>query len=389
MATSTSTTASMAMRCLLVFVGLQSAFSFSISNANLKRSLTINNHDLNVHATTSSMAPSPRSAISHLSASNNDETNDSSNQSQQQRRRDFLISTATGTTTIATILSSLATFPDMAMAGEDQPICIIGANGKTGSECVGACLSRGIPVTATSRGGVYSGAYSAPNSLLSMAPCDVTQPSTIQSSIKGSRAVIFAASASKAGGTAAAVDNEGLVNVAKACIEASIPHLVIVSSGAVSKPDSPVYKFLNLFGKIMEEKIKGEDAVRALYKASGNMKGENDQFCTYTVIRPGGLTEEDGKGVAALELNQGDTKSGRIARADVAALCIEATKYPKATTGATFECYDADTAKPLATVGLSNLRKEKNKDSDQVFMSGKERRGDTWEKIFTGLEIDA
>ncbi len=265
------------------------------------------------------------------------------------------------------------------------PITIIGSNGKSGSECVGACLSRSIPVRATSRSGIYSGIYSnaaAADKLLSTTPCDVTIPSTISSAVEGSRAVVFAASASKQGGTAAAVDNEGLVNVAKACIAAKVPVLVIISSGAVTKPDSPVYKFLNLFGKIMEEKIKGEDTVRALYK---NVDGCG---CTYTVIRPGGLTEEEGKGVAALELNQGDTKSGRIARADVASLCIEASIYPQLAGGTTFECYDADTAKPLATVGMSNIMKAKNKATDEVYVSGKERRGDTWEKIFTGLEKD-
>ena len=119
------------------------------------------------------------------------------------------------------------------------------------------------------------------------------------------------------------MDNDGLVNVAKACIDANIPSLVIVSSGAVTKPNSPVYKFLNLFGKIMEEKIKGEDTVRSLYQNSKSGGSGEGCTCTYTVVRPGGLTEEMGKGVAALELNQGDTKSGRIARADVASLCIE------------------------------------------------------------------
>ena len=215
-----------------------------------------------------------------------------------------------------------------------------------------------------------------------MMSCDVTNLSTIESAVEGSRAVIFAASASKQGGTAAAVDNEGLANVAKACIAAKVPSLVIVSSGAVTKPDSPVYKFLNIFGKIMEEKIKGEDTVRVLYKETGG----ND--CTYTIIRPGGLTEEEGKGVANLELNQGDTKSGRIARADVASLCIESTLYPKLAGGTTFECYDADTAKPLATVGISNIMKAKNKSESEVYTSGKERRGSAWEMIFTGLEKD-
>ena len=259
------------------------------------------------------------------------------------------------------------------------PICVIGANGKTGSECIGACISRGIDVVATSRGGIYSGAYASKSP--QTAVCDVTKPVTINSAIKGSRAVIFAASASKAGGTAAAVDNIGLVNVAKACIESKIPSLVIVSSGGVSKPDSPVYKFLNLFGNIMEEKVKGEDSVRDLYK------GADGELCTYTIIRPGGLTEEEPKGVGALELNQGDTISGRIARADVAALCIEATLFPKLTGGTTFECYEADTAKPLQTVGLSNIMKQKSKAED-IPLSSKARRGATFSDIFTGLEKD-
>lgn len=42
----------------------------------------------------------------------------------------------------------------------------------------------------------------------------------------------------------------GVVNVAKACLEAKVPRLVVVSSGGVASPDSPVYKFLNLFGEV-------------------------------------------------------------------------------------------------------------------------------------------
>lgn len=303
------------------------------------------------------------------------------------QRRGFLATTVGGVTTAIPLVGQQQA--SLAEGAGSSSICVIGANGKTGSECVGACLTRGINVVATSRGGEYTQGSDIINSdpakkrLLQTKPCDVTIPSTIESAIQGSRAVIFAASASKAGGTASAVDNVGLVNVAKACIANKIPHLVIVSSGAVTKPDSPVYKFLNLFGNIMEEKIKGEDSVRGLYNQASLSE------CTYTVIRPGGLTVEEGRGVGALELNQGDTKSGRISRTDVASLCIESTNYPKLTGGATFECYDADTAKPLQTVGVSNILKQKTKTDDQVFISGKERRGSTFREIFTGLEKDS
>ena len=125
----------------------------------------------------------------------------------------------------------------------------------------------------------------------------------------------------KSGGasTAAAVDNEGLVHVAEACIATGIPHLVIVSSDAVSRPDPVTYKFLNFFGGIMEQMIRGEDAVRALY-ASSNSQGSS---LIYIILRPGGLADEPPVGATDLELNQGDVVSGRISRADVASLCIE------------------------------------------------------------------
>jgi hypothetical protein len=132
-------------------------------------------------------------------------------------------------------------------------------------------------------------------------------------------------------------------------------------------------------GKIMDEKIKGEDTVRDLYRSA--------EGCAYTVIRPGGLTEDPALGVAALELNQGDTKSGRISRADVASLCIESVFYPKSTAGTTFECYDADTGKPLESVGFSNILKQKSAPAE--FVSGQECRGASFEQIFSGLEKDA
>lgn len=260
-----------------------------------------------------------------------------------------------------------------------QLITVIGANGRTGKEVVRACQDRGTPVRATSRSGEYFG-EGQDSKLLSTMACDVTKPDSITPSIQGSKAVIFAASGSTQGGTPAQVDNAGLVSVARACIACKVPHLIIVSSGSVTKPDSLVYKFLNLFGNIMTEKIRGEDAVRELYKNAGDE-------VMYTVIRPGGLTEEEGKGVSALELNQGDTKSGRISRADVASLCVEAANFPTLTNRATFECYEADTGKSLDSVGMSNILKQTSDTSD--FVSGKERRGESFRDIFTGLEQDA
>ena len=66
----------------------------------------------------------------------------------------------------------------------------------------------------------------------------------------------------------------------------------------------------------MDEKYKGEEALRS----SG---------LEYTVVRPGGLNNEPA-GQKKLIAAQGDTQSGSVARADVAAVCVAALSDPAA-----------------------------------------------------------
>ena len=301
------------------------------------------------------------------------------NKNNGQTRRDFAtVATSAG------FLAAMFPFPELARVAAatlQGPVTVIGANGRTGYECVKALQSRSVAVRACSRTGDFRGGTSQNVEAL---VCDVTAPATIGPVVADASAVIFAASASKEGGTPAVVDNAGLVAVAKACIDAKVKQLVIVSSGAVTKPSSPVYLFLNVFGKIMEEKIKGEDTVRELYAAGSPADKEG---LSYTIVRPGGLTEEETLGsVSGLELNQGDTKSGRIARADVANICVAALYYPELTGRTTLECYNADTGAPLASVGFSNILKAKTEKDN--FVSGRECRGTTWKELFSGLEQD-
>lgn len=294
-----------------------------------------------------------------------------SNSVNNQRRRQ-LLETAAGV---------LLGFVPLAGAAADQPlpVLVLGAGGKTGRECVDALLAVGRPCIATTRSGILE---HAADPLLTVAPADVTNDASLSSALTKQplAGVIFAASASTSG-NAMGVDRDGLIATAQLCIASSIPRLVVVSSGAVSRPDSAVYQFLHLAGKgIMKAKIEGEDELRRLYtNPSVLAKGLG-----YTIVRPGGLTMEPSVGVGALELNQGDSKSGRISRQDVAALCVAALENPDAF-DTTFECYEATTAKPLESVGLSNLLQSKD---PTAFVSGKERRGETFAALFRGLERD-
>ncbi|CAM9415609.1 unnamed protein product [Ectocarpus fasciculatus] len=272
---------------------------------------------------------------------------------------------------------------DASLAATSSDVTVLGAGGKTGRECVEYLASKGtgeaVARSLTNKEGEPL-AFSTTRGI-TMETADVTVPSSLPGVIKGASAVIFASSASKQGGSAKAVDYEGkgVVNVAKACLEAKVPRLVVVSSGGVATPDSSIYKFLNLFGEIMSWKIQGEDQqLRSMYAAQ--------DVCHYTIVRPGGLTLDPPRGVTAIELNQGDTKSGRIARADVARVCVESI-YSRTAEDCTLECYYKDTAKPLAAVGVSNILKQKTDDTAKSF--GTESTGDTWDALFSGLKHDA
>jgi NAD(P)H-binding len=264
---------------------------------------------------------------------------------------------------------------------KNKAVVVLGANGKTGRECVKALLNDGRPCIATTRAGdfVYEGSTTAG---LTIAKADVTSLESLRQVItKDVGAVIFAASTSAKGGNSAAVDRDGVLNTAEACIAADVQRLVVVSSGGVSRPDSAIYKLLNFAVKgVMEAKIQGEDGMREMYAAPSVL----EKKLGYTVIRPGGLLLEDPVGASRLELNQGDSKSGRLPRADVASLCVQCLSSASAW-DATFECYEAVTAKPIESVGLSNILRSTDA---TTFTSGKERRGNSWEELFNGLERD-
>lgn len=270
-------------------------------------------------------------------------------------------------------------------SASSKPILVLGASGGTGRECVSYLLAAGRPCIAATR----TGNIDLPESpLLTVAKGDVTTPSSLSSLITPGAlgGVIYAASASrqkeaKATSNAKAVDCDGVVTAAKLCIECEVPRMVLVSSGGVSKPKSAVYLFLNVAANgIMDAKINGEDSMRRLYAA----KGVADKGIGYTVVRPGGLTKDAALGVSSVELNQGDNKSGRISRADVAAICVEALGSPAAF-DTTFECYYAETAKELDGVMQSNAKGSKEATS---VMTGSERRADNWPALFAGLSRD-
>jgi len=204
-------------------------------------------------------------------------------------------------------------------------VLVVGATGGVGQHVTRKLLERGEPACLLVRNAVRI------RTLFGDVPCvfvgDTRQPDTLTPPFQNVRAVICATGTTTPVGSNSPehVDYEGVCNLVKAARAASVEQFVLVSSCAVTKPDHP----LNNFGQVLTWKLKGEDALRA----SG---------LTYTVIRPGGLTNEPG-GQAALSFGQGDRISGMVSRADVAEVCVQALQQPSAR-NVTFEVVQAQGA---------------------------------------------
>ncbi|GAA0991729.1 SDR family oxidoreductase [Subtercola frigoramans] len=148
---------------------------------------------------------------------------------------------------------------------------------------------------------------------------------TLARDLQGVDAVVFAAGAGP--GSSAerklTVDRDGAVLLADAAELAGIRRFVLVSSmGAdASLPDSD-----DVFQVYLRAKGEADEAVRS-------------RDLDYTIIRPGGLTDEAGTGQVTLA---GSTGRGGIPRDDVAAIIV-ATLLDGTGIGAQFEAIAGDT----------------------------------------------
>jgi len=193
-----------------------------------------------------------------------------------------------------------------------EPVLVAGATGGVGQQVVNKMLARGVQVRVLARDPERATALFGKQA--DIVPGDVRQPESLVSAMHGMRAVICTTggNAQNPDNSPEHVDYEGVRNLVGAAMQAGVKHFVLVSTIAVTKPEHP----LNRFGRILDWKLKGENALR-------------ESGLTYTIVRPGGLTNEPGD-QHALQFDQGDRISGMISRADVAEVCIQALEQPAA-----------------------------------------------------------
>jgi uncharacterized protein YbjT (DUF2867 family) len=223
-------------------------------------------------------------------------------------RRRFAAALGVAALAIAMASSWFVTSPALAAGGE--LVLVAGATGRTGKEVVTQLVARNYRVRALVRDVAKAqGTFPAGVELV---VGDVRESGSLNRSMKGVKYVISTIGAGggprgEAGNGPEEIDFQGVANLAAAAKKARVKHFVLVSSASVTKAAENPMAFMR---PILAAKFKGENALRA----SG---------VSYTVIRPGGLIDEAG-GAKIVQFSQGDQTTGRIPRADVALVCVEA-----------------------------------------------------------------
>jgi uncharacterized protein YbjT (DUF2867 family) len=189
---------------------------------------------------------------------------------------------------------------------------VAGATGETGRRIVQELMVRQIPVRAFVRDITKAREILPPG--IELVEGDILEPQTLISAL-GDSTVILCATGAKPGLDPTEpyrVDLEGTKNLVDAAKAKGIEHFILVSSLCVSQLFHP----LNLFWLILVWKKQAEEYIQK----SG---------LTYTIVRPGGLKNEDNNDVIFME-SADSLFEGSIPRQKVAKVCVEALFEPSA-----------------------------------------------------------
>lgn len=189
---------------------------------------------------------------------------------------------------------------------------VAGATGATGSRIVTQLVDRGVPVVAFVRD-----AAAARGKLpieVTLVEGSVTDKESIRAAMAGCT-VLLSATGARPGFDPTGpyqVDYEGTKNLIDVAKDVGIEHFVMVSSLCVSRFFHP----LNLFFLILYWKQQAE----AYLQASG---------LTYTIVRPGGLKDDDTDSRALIMAPADTLFEGSVPRLKVAQVCVEALYLPQ------------------------------------------------------------
>jgi nucleoside-diphosphate-sugar epimerase len=191
-------------------------------------------------------------------------------------------------------------------------VAIAGAHGKIAMLLTRRLAARGDTVTGLIRNPDHADDVRGAGANPVVRDLEQASPAEIAEAINGADAAVFAAGAGPGSGAPRkqTMDRDGAIKLLEAATSAGVPRFVIVSSvGAESPPDDD-----DVFSVYLRAKAEADAAVKASDRK-------------WTVLRPGGLTDDPGTGLVHISKKP---FRGRVPREDLAAVIEAVLEGPRA-----------------------------------------------------------
>jgi uncharacterized protein YbjT (DUF2867 family) len=181
-------------------------------------------------------------------------------------------------------------------------IAIAGGHGKISLRLTRLLVSAGNDVVGLIRNPAHAVDVRAAGGSATVCDIERAEVGEIAAAIEGSHAVVFAAGAGPGSGAERKVtmDRDGAIKLLRAATSAAVPRYLMVSGAGVENPPSGD----DVFEVYLRAKAEADDAVQASDLA-------------WTIVRPGGLTDDPGTGNVRIEATP---FSSPVPRDDVAAV---------------------------------------------------------------------
>ena len=214
-------------------------------------------------------------------------------------------------------ISSVALFTAATSAYGADLVLVVGGTGATGWETVKEAMTQGYEVRATTTNAKRAKERFGEEGF-TWVEMDARVMDEIRAAMTGVDYVISTLGGScfdPAGPSSPRhVDYEGVVNMAGVARTLGVKHFVLTSSIGAGLAEQPLNQFCD---NVVMWKWLGEDYLR-------------DGDLPYTIIRPGGLGEDEGGKIGIAMAGSRDLDTGFIQRADVAKVLVAALGNPDA-----------------------------------------------------------
>jgi nucleoside-diphosphate-sugar epimerase len=187
---------------------------------------------------------------------------------------------------------------------------IAGAHGKIAQLLTRQLIGRGDSVIGLIRNPDHAEDLRALGATAELCDLETATVDAVAEAIRGSDAAVFAAGAGPGSGAERkrTMDRDGCTKLLAAAAQAGVARFVVVSAVGAENPPTDE----DVFSVYLRAKADADDAVRASDRE-------------WTIVRPGGLTDDPGTGCARID---NEPFRGTVSREDVAAVLAEILHEP-------------------------------------------------------------